>query len=411
MSTHPPSRLAALPGYDTAPDIYETPDAPSSPTNNTTVSTRSPSPSHSDEGSETTHSSDRDSGDEEGSAGAVLRRRFNVGHARRRFEGEGRGLRVGRHVDLGDTVGGGRRGYGLRYSGRDDGGGGVEEGLGERVARLRREVEECKALAEKEDDGDEGVEEAGLDGLGRLLASLETGDGERKRGGRRKEGDAEAGAEVDEDMNEEQTLGKVAAFDTRLAALETALGLSALDSATQTDVAGTMPLLPSLSLLDQQLAALSSATSLANLEATSSRIHKLRSEADAALTHQTTNGDLDLEADPDPTTTISPSDLQQLSQLYTLLPTLQSLAPTVPALLTRLRSLRTLHTTASSAASALEDVEKGQAELERELKAWREGLERVETAVQGASEANGRNGKVVEGWVRGLEGRVGVLLR
>ena len=106
MSTHPPSRLAALPGYDTAPDIYETPDAPSSPTNNTTVSTRSPSPSHSDEGSETTHSSDRDSGDEEGSAGAVLRRRFNVGHARRRFEGEGRGLRVGRHVDLGDTVGG-----------------------------------------------------------------------------------------------------------------------------------------------------------------------------------------------------------------------------------------------------------------------------------------------------------------
>ena len=35
-----------------------------------------------------------------------------------------------------------------------------------------------------------------------------------------------------------------------------------------------------------------------------------------------------------------------------------------------------------------------------------EGLEKVEQAVVEASVANGRNGKVVEGWVRELEGRM-----
>jgi nuclear migration protein JNM1 len=44
--------------------------------------------------------------------------------------------------------------------------------------------------------------------------------------------------------------------------------------------------------------------------------------------------------------------------------------------------------------------------MESELKAWREGLEKVEQAVGEASEANGRNGKVVEAWVRELEGRM-----
>ncbi|KAI7367264.1 hypothetical protein KC336_g21217, partial [Hortaea werneckii] len=50
-----------------------------------------------------------------------------------------------------------------------------------------------------------------------------------------------------------------------------------------------------------------------------------------------------------------------------------------------------------------------QAEMEKELKAWREGLEQVEQAVTQADEANGRNGRVVEGWVKELEGRMKTL--
>lgn len=41
-----------------------------------------------------------------------------------------------------------------------------------------------------------------------------------------------------------------------------------------------------------------------------------------------------------------------------------------------------------------------------ELKAWREGLEKVEGAVREASEANGKNGGMVRGWVEELQGRV-----
>jgi nuclear migration protein JNM1 len=155
-----------------------------------------------------------------------------------------------------------------------------------------------------------------------------------------------------------------------------------------------------LTLLDQQLATLSSATSLANLEAASTRIQRLRSEADKALSSPVTQNEDDEEA------VLSPSDLTQLQQLYQLLPTLHSLSPTVPALLDRLRSLRTLHSTASTAASSLEAVEKRQSEMDAELKAWREGLEKLEETVREAGESNGRNGKVVEGWVRELEGRM-----
>ncbi|KAK5172360.1 uncharacterized protein LTR77_003999 [Saxophila tyrrhenica] len=396
----PPSRLAALPGYDTAPDIYETADT----TDTTTSTQRSPSASpEPSELSDTSHElSDSASDAESGAGGVVSRRRFNIGRARRRFDGEGKGVRV-KGVDLSDRVdAGGRRGYGLRYRSRE---GREDEGLGERVARLRREVEECRVLAEREGEGGEGV--GGLEDL--LRGLVVDGTDRRKRGG--KEVRDQGKEEEDPDLTEEQMVGKVADFDTRLASLETALGLSALDSATQTDATAAMPLLPSLTVLDQQLAALSSASSVANIEAASARIQKLRAEADAALTRSaTTANDEDEESDQE-ITAISSADLQQLSQLYTLLPTLQSLSPTVPALLSRLRSLRTLHTSASSAAQVLEDVERSQGEMERELKQWREGLGKVEQAVSQAQEANGRNGKVVEGWVRGLEGRVSSLGR
>jgi nuclear migration protein JNM1 len=36
-------------------------------------------------------------------------------------------------------------------------------------------------------------------------------------------------------------------------------------------------------------------------------------------------------------------------------------------------------------------------------------LEKVEKAVRDADEANGRNGKVVQGWVKEVEGRMGKL--
>lgn len=391
MTTLPPSRLATLPGYDTAPDIYETP-AQTTDTDATTTSTRSPSNTSASENDTT----DSDDNAESEVGGTVSRRRISASRARRRFEGEGRGVSV-RGVDLSDRVDGGRRGYGLRF--RPD-----EERLEEKIARLRREMEECRVLSEKA-GGDDGGE---VDGLGKILAGLEGR-------GRVAKGDVVEDGEHDDDESDgdEKMLKDVANFDSRLASLETALGLSALDTAATTDAALTMPLLPSLTLLDQRLAALSSATSLAQLEAASSRIRRLRQEADTSLSEPatTTNGTHEDDATEDAVTALSPADLDQLRKLYAVLPSIQTLTPTIPALLTRLRSLRTLHSTAAAAATSIEDVERRQAEMEGELKAWREGLAKVENAIEGAQEANGRNGKVVEKWVKELEERMKALGR
>lgn len=397
MSADPiPSRLANLPGYDTsATDIYETTSSPTTSTLTAQTSPRQPS-----EPSDTSSEEDGDatgSDDEEG-VGILSRRRLYPERARRRFDDESRGLGA-KNVDLSDRVDGRRRGYRVRRRSGDAHQHGVE-GLSARIARLRREVEEVRLLASRQ-EGDEDAEDGADEGregqaeeLGRLLAGVEVPSPStaRRKGGTSAEQDGDG-------EGEEQVLRKVADFDSRLSALEQALGVQALFDASNANAAAP-PVLPTLTLLDQQLAALSSATSTQNLEAAGARIAKLRSQVEASLSRPTSSsGEQDVIG-------LTPDDLTKLQGLYAILPTLQSLSPTVPALLTRLHSLRTLHASASGAAGELEEVEKRQTEMENELKAWREGLEKVESAVEEASEANGRNGKVVQTWVRELEERM-----
>ncbi|KAI7538560.1 hypothetical protein KC331_g10279 [Hortaea werneckii] len=404
-----PSRLAGLPGYDTAPDVYETPAADL--TDSTSVATQQTSPRSPSESSATSDEDDEGGDDDDEEAFGVSRRRLYPSQARSRFASTSRQVEA-RNVDLSDRVDGRRRGYKVRrgvVSGEEE-----EEGFEARIARLRREIEECRAEAAQTGQGD-GEQEAddgeGVESLSRLLSSVEM---PRRQGTRSSQVPARPTTTEDDrgiardaaegDMTDEQMLGKVTDFDTRLSALEQALGLSSLDSATSEGL--TTPLLPSLTLLDQQLTALSTASSLTNLEAASSRLSKLKTEAQQLSPRE---GDDDEVGAAAAAATLHPEDQEKLQALYTLLPNLQTLAPTVPAILTRLRSLRTLHTTAANAGTSLDALEQKQAEMEKELKAWREGLEKVEQAVSQADEANGRNGKVVEGWVKELEGRMKAL--
>lgn len=393
------NRLANLPGYDTAPDIYASHDTADD------SSTLLTSPRSAPASSDTSADEDEVDDDEYG----VNRRRLYPERARSRF-GATSGRVDTRRVDLSDRVDGRRQGYRVGGSGSRP----VEaekESLEARIARLRREVEECRVQAEQEggDNGDQLKEDGDveLQGLSRLLAGIDS------PGVRTKSGQQWSPAKVakrepptsDEDVPDEQTLARVADFDTRLATLEQALGVSSLDTATP-DATST-PVIPSLTLLDQQLSALTSATSLASLEAATARIQKLRADTEELSSLQSvpgaeTNGDI-------PTTTshaLTQEDWTKLQALYNVLPTLQTLSPTVPAILNRLRSLRTLHTGAATAASELDELEKRQAAMDKELDDWREGLKNVELAVGETSEANGRNGRVVEGWVKELEGRM-----
>ena len=84
----------------------------------------------------------------------------------------------------------------------------------------------------------------------------------------------------------------------------------------------------------------------------------------------------------------------------------QALAPLLPPLLDRLRSLRAVHADAASAADALDRLERGQADMAAEIAQWREGLDRVERAVERGEKSMAGNRDVVEGWVRELEDRI-----
>jgi nuclear migration protein JNM1 len=190
------------------------------------------------------------------------------------------------------------------------------------------------------------------------------------------------------DTTDTQALSKVADFDARLAILERQLGITSLDTpeALTTDSSFT-PILPTLSLLDRQLALLTSSSSQSHIDTLAQKLI----QPTPSQTQQDTH---------------SPEDMAKLRALYALLPTLTSLSPTLPPLLTRLRSLRTLHANAVTASQTLDEVEQRQDEADKEIREWREGLKKVEEAVARAESGMLENSAAVETWVKELEERV-----
>lgn len=406
-----------LPGIDSAPDVYATPDFADDTTSSTIDETGGSESDTSHEGDESDY--------------GVSRRRLYPSLARNRFDAQSRSVDT-KGADLSDRVDGKRKGFSVKArKGEDDE---EPETLEAKIARLRRELEECRVEQQAQaQGGEEGEEEMdAIEALSRMMSGLEvppTATAKRRGHTRNRSAYHDAPTipvssdqpqlEQSQSRSNEQTLTNITTFDTRLAAIESSLGLSSLDSATEISSL-TSPLLPTIALLDHQVATLTSATSLSALEAASTRIHKLKSEAAELSTLQsrppqssTTSEaeDDDTSEAPETATALSADDMATLQSLYALLPTLQSLSPMVPALTNRLRSLRTIHTAAAAAHSDLDGLEERQGEMDKELRMWREGLEKVEEAVEGAEESNRENGKFVKQWVEELDGRVKALRR
>ena len=220
------------------------------------------------------------------------------------------------------------------------------------------------------------------------------------------------------DYKEEHALSKVSDFDSRLTLVETALGLDGIPLPTQ-DRSPSKAVLPTLDALDKQIAMLSTSTDT-SLDRLNGRVRQLTQDAEEleqarksakaaqeALSpssedfnsHSRRRKDGDLVDD----------DAEQrvkINALYGTLSTIESLAPLLPSVLDRLRSLRSFHAEAATASQTLARLEARQEDTKQELQGWREGLEKVESAMKQGEHTVKENTETVENWVKELEERM-----
>ncbi|KFY36113.1 hypothetical protein V494_05303 [Pseudogymnoascus sp. VKM F-4513 (FW-928)] len=421
-------KYAALPDLDSAPDIYETPSL-------TDDNSTAPDGTHRS-GSASSHYTDFDSppGTPSGSP-QISRARLHPDTARSRFEPS---LVDAKDVDFSDRISGKKKSYrassrrvrvladGTREMGdlsdEEEGG----EGLERKMARLRREVEEVRVQVEarrreREGKADEDEEEDEAVGLSRLLEELArpakgaegTGDrlakalskplapaAETTQPPTEKPTDAAAPATYTvsyaPSYDSTHTLARITTFDTRLASLESALGLPPSGSGA------LHPVLPALTTLSQKLSVIGSATP-SSIDALSRRVRALTAETEKmtavkeAARAATPGGEGEKDED---------EQAAKINALFGTLATIEGLAPLLPGVLERMRSLRKVHADAAGAQGEMEEALRKQEEMGREIEKWKVGLERVEQAVKEGERVGGENVKTVEGWVRELEERV-----
>ncbi|KAJ6099651.1 hypothetical protein N7467_001186 [Penicillium canescens] len=471
-------KYAGLPDLDPSPDIYETPDLTDE------ASTVPP----------TTIRTDSDH-DDAGSNSDIDREGVNADQARMHFMGAAVDAR---DVNFSDSISMKRQAYRSKDKHRrhrrrrEDGTEEVgdlsdseDESVERRLARLRREVEDLKVeMANRPEEQEGGNEPShgtsgdkpgenlgdGVTELSRALDNLHASRGaatpshsaaaalSQKLGS-----DPRSAAPADAKTQPANTpstavsavpptaasstgiLSHAAAFDSRLALLETSMGISSSSNPFIADGFGQSALQPVLPSLDQLTSRLSALTGLLvgnpasgnpgapgavaglttpHLEALSTRVRKLTTDAEALTTARrravdaakaahnaritSTSSETDAPAS-EPVPAADDEHAAKIQALYATLPTIQSLHPLLPSVLERLRSLRACHAGAAHAADSLNELEKRHAEMASEIEQWREGLTNVEEKMRQGEDALRSNVETVEPWVRDLESRLGRL--
>ena len=443
---------------DIAPEVYETPELTddASTVKENTLAT----------------DSDEDGDDR------LDRQKIDQDAARRRFEPS---LVNARNANFSDTIAAedrqsyrtrSRRRRRRRYDDGSDGSESEEETLSSKIARLKREAEEVRLqLAQREEgkfedsvekqDGTDG-EADGMEELDQLVRGLrppsvaKLGKSEDAllqslTNGQSLKPTSDGQAPPRRASPTSSTIPAIATFSDRLTALEAALGLTTIDPSNQ-----TASILPTINTLSTQLSTLTSTLSpttksptasststppqLTNLDALSTRIHALTSDADklttsrkAALSSLSDLHDARLKYNhnrytrhpdgagaerPNPLIDINRQENKietelflseqsaKISALYQVLPTITSLQPLLPLVLERLRSLSVIHAGAADARRELDGVAQQQAEMKREVQRWREAVEGVETQMEGMKEGMKENVDVLGGMVSGIEQRM-----
>lgn len=320
-----------------------------------------------------------------------------------------------------------------------------EESLERKVARLRQEVAEVKGEFERRRAAGENGETSGsqdedtLDALGRALDESDAVNANgaasrmlKKLGVASRANDASKDISTTEPHEQSRNgttynvtyapsyqhnhaLSRVAEFDARITFIETVLGIDTIPLPTQ-ERPPTRAIFPVLDNLDRQISTLSSLTE-SSLESINRRVQQLTQDAqklrEARVAARAAQEDLIPDDDDEPERPPpaingdmqDPEQISKVNALYGTLATIESLAPLLPSVLDRLRSLQSLHADAATASQNLAQLETRQENMGQELKTWREGLEKVESAMKEGERTMAGNASVVEKWVKELEDR------
>lgn len=201
----------------------------------------------------------------------------------------------------------------------------------------------------------------------------------------------------------EHVLSQAADFDQRIVQMEISLGLNGQTMPEISDDS-THPVLSTLQKLEQTLGAIGDA-STNNLDGASQQIRKLISEAEQLKETR-------LEASRAGSTedAATPEQESKINALYGTLPSIDQLSPVLPLVLERLRTLRLVHTSAWQADEVLKELESRQSKQEEEIKNWEKQLELVEEDVKKHEQAMQANVKVVGNDIKMLEEKIAKLL-
>ncbi|KAH3968807.1 hypothetical protein HBI81_129770 [Parastagonospora nodorum] len=409
-----------LPGIDTAPDIYETPDLA--------------------EDVSTIQASTVVSEDEDGES-ALDRQRFQTDQARSRFQPS----RVdAQGVDFSDNIAAQRRSYRTTTRARrrrgeilGDDSDEDQETFEAKLNRVKRELLELENEYERRvETGDKSqIEELDpkqqMEYISNKVDSIYT----MRRGGARG-----AEAQLDRTVQKfkdykpfdpspritkivakqpplpgtqiqrnqlEYVLNQAADFDKRISQLENNLGLNGNTMPELSD-RPSFPVFTTLQTLEQTLGLLGDA-STNNLEGAIQQIRKLTADAeqlkatreDAARTGSVSS---------DGTSPAYPDQEAKINALYGTLPSIDKLSPVLPLILERLRTLRLVHTSAWQADEVLTALEARQSRQEEEIKKWEKQLVIVEKDMEKATTTMHSNMKVVGDDVKKIDAKVEKLL-
>ncbi|KAG4302259.1 hypothetical protein PCK1_001531 [Pneumocystis canis] len=193
-------------------------------------------------------------------------------------------------------------------------------------------------------------------------------------------------------FKEKHTEYDISDLENRLTLLEKSLGINHMHSyMLQT------PILPTLSHLNSKIKLLTSSQSY--IDSITKKVKDLVTEMEILSEKKS-------KLDPEVTESASISQEQKIDALYSSLETIESIFPILPNLLDRLKALRIVHADAATVTTGFKDCTERQKIIQEELIELKDTLERVESTMKESKGIIQSNMKEIENMVKELEQKI-----